>query len=242
MTALKLIVLSLRYSSWSMRPWLALTHAGAAFETETVLLPHMQTAGVSAADDLTPTPIGTRRKLGSIHGLFPVLRVDDTPIHESLAICEYVAEQFPAAGLWPSDSLERARARAICCEMVSGFSALRNELSCHLFARVTNFTPAPETQTDIARIFELWHECLAHSGGPFLFGTFTIADAMYFPVLTRFSTYNVRLPDSLRDYAVALESAPAVKKLMSVARQAPATPVYDEYIRQLGGDPDSGLN
>jgi len=93
MTQLKLTALSLRYSSWSMRPWLALTHAGATFDTQTVELPHMQRAGDSAdgskkTAQIEPTPLSDRRALGSIHGLFPVLRVDEIPVHESLAICE----------------------------------------------------------------------------------------------------------------------------------------------------------
>ena len=125
--------------------------------------------------------------------------------------------------------------------MVSGFQALRNELSCHLFARVPGYSPAPDTQTDIARIFEIWQECLDRSGGPFLFGDFGIADAMYYPVLTRFRTYDIALPDTIEKYGTALESAPAVRQLIEIARTAPATPVYDEYIRSLGGDPDTAL-
>ena len=115
MPHLKLTVLSLRYSSWSMRPWLALTHAGAAFSKETVELAHMQqqadfSSGTIDLTNVQPTPLSDRRALGSVHGLFPVLRVDDVPIHESLAICEYVAEAFPAAGLWPEDPVDRAEA------------------------------------------------------------------------------------------------------------------------------------
>ena len=103
MSKLTLTVLSLRYSSWSMRPWLALYHTGVPFDTETVSLPHM-------ARQAEATTLGERRKLGSVRGLFPVLRVDGTPIHESLAICEYVADAFPDAHLWPADSLQRAAA------------------------------------------------------------------------------------------------------------------------------------
>jgi glutathione S-transferase len=118
MSKLTLTVLSLRYSSWSMRPWLALTHAGVKFETETVELPHMQRAGDT-------TSLAQRRAMGSVRGLFPVLRVDGTAIHESLAICEYVADTHAATQLWPADALRRAEARAICSEMVSGFTSMR---------------------------------------------------------------------------------------------------------------------
>ena len=246
MPDLKLTVLSLRYSSWSMRPWLVLTHAGAAFTTDTVQLAHMQqqadfSAGTIDLTDIEPTPMADRRALGSVAGLFPVLRVDDVPIHESLAICEYAAEAFPAAGLWPDDPLDRAQARAISCEMVGGFASMRNQLACHLFGRVPGFAPSAETQKDIDRVFELWSACLERSGGPFLFGRFGIADAMYFPVLTRLRTYDIPLAAGVADYAQAPESAPAVQKLLDVAKDAPRTKIYDDYLRALGGDPDAAL-
>ena len=242
----QLTVLSLRYSSWSMRPWLALTHAGATFSRETVELGHMQekadfSKGSIDLTNVVPTPLSDRRALGSVHGLFPVLRVDDVPIHESLAICEYVAESFPAARLWPDDALDRAQARAISCEMVSGFANMRAQLACHLFGRVPGFVPSAETQSDIARVFELWSECLERSGGPFLFGRFGVADAMYFPVLTRLRTYGIPLAKTITDYAQALDNLPAVQKLFEVARSEPRTAVYDDYLRALGGDPDATL-
>lgn len=234
MSKFTLTVLSLRYSSWSMRPWLVLYHTGAPYETETVELPHMKRQGET-------TSLEQRRALGSVRGLFPVLRVDGTPIHESLAICEYVAEAFPNAHLWPAEPLQRAAARAICSEMVSGFTAMRNELSCHLFGRVPSFSPSAAARTDIDRVFEIWGEKLEASGGPFLFGRFTVADAMYFPVLTRFRTYGVELPNDLRAYAEALETQPAVQALVAVAATAPRIPVYDDYLRRFGGDPDAAL-
>jgi len=231
---MKLTVLSLRYSSWSMRPWLALTHAGAAFETETVELPHM----VRQADT---TSLAQRRALGSVRGLFPVLRVDATPIHESLAICEYVAETFPNARLWPDDALHRAEARAICCEMVSGFTSMRGELSCHLFGRIAGFTPSTAASADIARVFEIWNDALARSRGPFLFGRFSIADAMFFPVLTRFRTYGIAVPPPLAAYARAMDEQSAVRALLALAKSAPRIPVYDDALIARGGDPDGAL-
>jgi glutathione S-transferase len=226
MAELKLTVLSLRYSSWSMRPWLALTHAGADFETETVQLESFET-----------TTLAERRTLGSVTGLFPVLRVDGAAIHESLAICEYVAESFPDAGLWPSETIARARARAICSEMVGGFLPMRAELACHLFARVPQFEPSDAVHANIDRIFEIWTECLERSGGPFLFGPVTIADFFYFPVLTRFRTYGIELSSAVSAYTMALETQPAVVALTDQARTAPATAVYDEYVLKLGGNP-----
>ena len=168
-----------------------------------------------------------------------MLYVDGVPIHESLAICEWVADTYPEAKLWPDDALERARARAISCEMLSGFRSLRNELSCHVFARVPNHVPQPETEVDIRRVFEIWSGCLAASGGPFLFGSFGIADCLYFPVLTRFRTYGVELAPDLDAYGRALDVHPAVEAWRKLALTAPRTPIYDDYIRGLGGDPDA---
>lgn len=234
MPKLTLTVLSLRYSSWSMRPWLALTHAGVTFETETVELPHMQ----GHAKD---TSLADRRAKGSVRGLFPVLRVDGTPIHESLAICEYVADTNPLAKLWPTDALQRAEARAICTEMVSGFTSMRGEMSSHLFGRIAGFKPGPAAQADVARVLEIWDEKLSRSGGPFLFGHFTIADAMYFPILGRFRTYGVELPTSLVAYGHTMDALPAVRALIDVARGAPRIPVYDDALRRIGGNPDGAL-
>jgi glutathione S-transferase len=234
MPRLTLSVLSLRYSSWSMRPWLALTHAGASFETKTVELPNMGRPNAPS--------LAERRALGSVRGLFPVLHVGSAAVHESLAICEYVAEAFPHARLWPADPLRRAEARAISCEMLSGFGNLRGELSCHLFGRVPSLRPSAAALEDIARVFEIWGEKLESSGGPFLFGDFSIADAMFYPVLTRFRTYRVAIPATLSAYAAALDSHAAVRALHAVARAAPHIASYDERLVQLGGDPDAGLD
>ena len=234
MPTLTLNVLSLRYSSWSMRPWIALTHAGAKFETVTVELAGMGTPNAP--------PLAQRRKLGSVRGLFPVLRVDDTPIHESLAICEYAAEAYPQAALWPADPVVRAEARSVSCEMLSGFGNMRRELSCGLFGHVPGFTPGPAARADIARVFEIWGEKLQRSGGPFLFGRFSIADAMFYPVRTRFRTYGAAIPASLAAYVQALDAHPAVRTLVELARSAPRIAAYDAAMRKLGGDPDAALN
>ncbi len=235
MPELHLTVLSLAYSSWSMRPWLALTHAGASFDIRSVELEYMQ--GQEDGSD----SLESRRELGSVHGLFPVLRVNGTPIHESLAICEYAADAFPQARLWPEDIVLRAQARAVSSEMHSGFSQLRKELPCNLFARVSGFEPAAGTRKDIARVFEIWTEALERSNGPFLFGEFSIADAMYYPVLTRFRTYGIELPALLETYAQQVDSLPAVQRLVAVAGNEPRVPIYDDYVRSLGGDPQAAL-
>lgn len=230
MAELKLTVLSLRYSSWSMRPWLTLTHAGARFTTETVELESFET-----------TTLPERRMLGSITGLFPILRVDGTPIHESLAICEYAAEAYPEASLWPDGILDRARARAICAEMVGGFGAMRSEMTCHLFGRAPAFRPSDAARSNIDRVFELWGECLERSGGPFLFGKATIADFFYYPVLTRLRTYGIELTGAAQTYAAAVDGLPAVMSLIARARSEPKIGIYDDYIRKLGGEPDAAI-
>lgn len=242
MPPLKLVVLSLRYSSWSIRPFLALTHAAAPFELKVVELPRMDRRGASGA----PLQVGValreqRRPLGSVTGSFPVLWIGEAPIHESLAICEWAADTYPEAGLWPEATLARAQARAVSCEMATGFSAIRSELSCHLLGRVSGFRPSAAAEQEIGRVFELWQECLQRSSGPFLFGRFGIADCMYYPMLTRFISYGVQLPAALAPYASALEQVPAVRQLWALARQAPRIAVYDEYLRSLGGDPDAAL-
>ncbi len=228
-----------------MRPWLALTHAGADFVTDTAEV----TLGRQTAPDeddaslakIAARTLDERRAKGSVTGLFPVLHVGDTPIHESLAICEWVNEAFPEAGLWPEDGLARARARAIASEMATGFTNLRTQMSCHLFARVSGVRPSAGTASDIARVFEIWNEALDRSGGPFLFGRFGIADAFYYPVRTRFRTYGVALPERLAAYAEALDSLSTVRALEALARTASRLPAYDDYVRALGGDPDAGL-
>ena len=241
---LRLTVLSLRYSSWSIRPWLALRAAGASFETETVVLPDLATPIDPTGSDFVGAKrqqLADRRAQGSVTGFFPVLHVDGIPIHESLAICEWVAESYPEAGLWPAETIDRARARAVCCEMASDFSHLRGKMPCNVFARVPGFEPDRETMLEIDRVLEIWRGSLQHSGGPFLFGAFGIADAMYFPVLKRFRTYGISLGKELEVYAEGVESHPAVEAWRSVARQAPPIPSYDHAIRELGGDPEALL-
>lgn len=245
-SSLRLVVISLRYSSWSMRPWLALSHAGASFKTDTAtpdLARQMLTpAGEDAAlAKFAEDELKVRRQIGSVTGLFPVLYVDGQPIHESLAICEWVNETYPEARLWPDDAMDRAQARAISCEMATSFLNMRTQMSCHLFGRVSHFTPNAATRRDIERVHEIWRGALERSGGPFLFGRFSIADAMFFPVRTRFRTYGVPLPDDLAGYASALDALPAVRALHALARTSPVIPAYDEYLRGFGGDPTAAL-
>lgn len=240
--SLELRVISLRYSSWSMRPWLALRHANIPFTTRTVEIPalsrQMSTGGGVAA---MAVDLGQRRDLGSITGLFPVLRIGEFAIHEALAIMEWAAEHAPDAQLWPEAWRSRALARAICAEMASGFGEVRATMSCHLFGSVGGFSPNPDARRQLDRLFEIWDTCLQRSGGPYLFGHFSNADCMYFPMFTRLLTYGVKLDATALRYGSALLHNPAVIDLIELARSAPSIRAYDQYLESLGGSPTARI-
>jgi glutathione S-transferase len=206
---LTLYVGSKRLASWSLRPYLALAHAGAAFATETILLDRPETKAQIAA-------VNPARRV-------PVLHHDGLVIGESLAICEYVAELYPAAGLWPDDRRARARARAVATEMHAGFAALRREMPMDIGAKKPHVGRTVESLADIDRVLEIWREQLAASGGPFLFGTFTIADAMFAPVTTRFVTYEIELDDICAAYVRAVGELPAMRQWHADADVEPRT-------------------
>ena len=166
------------YSSWSMRAWLALRLAGAEFEEQVF--------------PLGEPGVRERIRRHSPTGRVPALADGDLVVWDSLAIAEYVAERFPGAALWPPDHAARARARAACAEMHSGFAALRANMPFNVRRRSPGKGRAPGVQEDVERIVELWRGCLA-AGGPFLFGRFGLADAFYAPVVLRFRTYAVPL-------------------------------------------------
>ena len=178
---MEIVVGTKRWSTWSLRPWLALKRTGAAFDETLVPLRELET---SEAEIRKHSP----------SGLVPVLKDGDLVIWDSLAICEYLAERFPDAALWPADAGARALARATAAEMHSGFPSLRGECPMDIHLRdIVELSPA--TQGDIRKIVARWSGLLARSGGPFLFGGWTIADAFYTPVATRFRTYGVKLSD-----------------------------------------------
>ena len=181
---MELVIGTKAWSTWSMRPWLVLRKTGAAF-TET-LIPLRQENDRSAAAILAHSP----------SGLVPFFRDGEVAIGDSLAICEYLAERFPDAGLWPADAAARASARSAAAEMHSGFASLRGECPMDLAAPVTAVELSEATGKDVRRIVALWNDLLARFGGPWLGGAqWGIADAMFTPVATRFATYGVRLSD-----------------------------------------------
>ena len=201
---------SKRYSSWSLRAYLALAHAGASFETRTILLDRPETSAQVA--QVSPT------------GRVPVLHHGDLVIWDSLAICEYAHELFPDAGLWPADRARRARARSISAEMHAGFAALREHMPMELDAEKPGQGHTPEALADARRVQAIWRDALAASGGPFLFGAFSIADAMFAPVTTRFTTYGVSVDAACRAYVDAIAALPSMQRWRADAIVEPRRP------------------
>jgi glutathione S-transferase len=198
------------WSSWSMRPWLALKRAGAPF-TETLI--HLRTLETEA----------NIRAAGSPNGHVPVLKDGERVIWDSLAICEHLADRFPAAKLWPDDSIARALGRAATAEMHAGFPSLRGECPMDLSLR-TEMELSELTHAEIRRIVELWSDLRGRyaAGGDFLLGPWSIADAFYTPVATRFRSYGVRLTDygdagAAGAYAEALLETPEFKEWEAAA-------------------------
>jgi glutathione S-transferase len=206
---LTLILGNKNYSSWSLRPWLALKHVGVPFREVIVALDQPTTAAQIAR--YSPS------------GRVPVLQHGELSIWDSLAICEYLNESFPAAQLWPADPKARAWARSISAEMHSSFTALRQNMPMKIRESLPGKGMAVGVQEDIDRITAIWRETRSHCGqrGAFLFGELSIADAMYAPVATRFQTYGVKLDSESRDYADALLSLPAMKEWYAAAAAEP---------------------
>lgn len=217
---MQLIVASKNYSSWSMRPWVLMKHFGVPFEE--VLIPLA----------LPGTDQAIRRYSPS--GKLPCLIDGDVVVWDSLAICETLAERYPEKAFWPKDPAARAHARAISAEMHSSFAALRNAMPMNIRARVEDFKVNAEVAeavaADIARIDDLWSACLARSGGPFLFGDFTIADAMYVAVVMRFNSYAPSLSEAAATYAARVTALPAVQQWIKAAVQEAGIARYDSLI------------
>lgn len=208
-TARPTLTLSSRnYSSWSLRGWLMARFAGLDFDEVMV----------------SPDDVDARKELLLLAPSIrvPCLTHEGAKVWNTMAIGHYLDEVFPKAGLLPTDRLARAHCLSICGEMNSGFANLRSALPMNLKARFPNFKIWAGAQPDIDRIVELWSECLANYGGPFLFGAQrTLADAMYAPVCTRFLTYGVRLPAACAAYCDTVMAMPEMKAWMEAARKEP---------------------
>jgi glutathione S-transferase len=201
---LTLVIGNKNYSSWSMRPWVAATAFGIPFTEVRVLLDQPDTAA----------SIGRYSGAGRV----PVLLAGDITVWDSLAICEYLAEQFPDKHLWPQDVAARAIARSVVAEMHSGFTGLRSAMSMNVKASLPGRGRTADAQADIGRIGEVWEDCLSRYGHhEFLFGDFSIADAFFAPVVLRFKTYGVALAPALQAYCDRVLAHPAVARWVNEA-------------------------
>jgi glutathione S-transferase len=209
MADLTLTIGNKNYSSWSLRPWLAAKMGGIAFDE--VLIPLYQ-------------PGSTEEILShSAAGKVPVLHHGAVTVWESLAVCEYLAETFPEAGLWPEDKAARAVARAVATEMHNGFLPLRRHLPMNIRRTPSVRHLPPEIRADIDRVAVIWRDCRARfgAGGECLFGRFTIADAMYAPVVSRFRSYCVALGQVEDAYCTTIMTLPAMQEWVAAATAEP---------------------
>ena len=210
---MKLLIGNKNYSSWSMRPWVMLTQFDIPFEEVMTRFDSFSPDSRFKATVTALSPVGK----------VPILVEDDGfAIWDTLAIAETVAEKFPDKALWPRDARRRARARSVCAEMHSGFAALRSAFGMNIEASLPDvgarvLAANAAARADVARVIQLWQEALAESGGPFLFGDYSIADAYYAPVVTRLRTYALPVP---ADVAAYMERALAAKGTAAWIRDA----------------------
>ncbi|SCA55456.1 Glutathione S-transferase domain protein [Candidatus Terasakiella magnetica] len=192
MSDMKIILGNRNYSSWSLRPWLVMKHLGLDFDE--IVVPLFE--GDFKEELLKHSPSGK----------VPVLKFKDQEIWDSLAICEYLNEENPDAGLWPVETEARAIARSVSYEMHSGFFNIRNDMPMNIRRTIDGFSPSSLCQEDINRIIEIWTSCRQRFGqsGPFLFGQFSIADAMFAPVVSRFNSYRIPIKGVAADYMHAI--------------------------------------
>ena len=202
------------YSSWSFRPWIAMAAAGVPFTDH--VIPFDFAGGNPEFRKISPT------------GKVPVLHHGAVRVWESLAIIEYVAELFPDAGLWPQDRAARAEARAISMEMLSGFRALRNACPMNIRRKPGAIDLPAGVMDDVARIETIWKDALARSSGPFLFGGFCAADAMYAPVVNRLEAYCLTRDETVLAYIARMKAHPAWQTWQAAALAEPWIVPEDE--------------
>ncbi len=203
--ALQLIIGNKNYSSWSMRPWLVLKEAGIPFEETVMRLDYAVPDSVFKREIVKLNPAGR----------VPVLVDGDLVIWDSLAIVEYLAEKFPEKQLWPADAKTRARARSVVAEMHSGFGALRTHFGMNIEAALQHVGPRvlaeqPQAKADLDRIVQMWSDLLAACKGPLLFGSFSIADAFYAPVVKRMVSYGLPVPPVVQGYIDRVQALKSV--------------------------------
>jgi len=216
MTDLTIYLGNKNYASWSLRAWLALKATGADFAEE--VIPLFQPGSGETLLKYSPS------------GRVPVLHHGETVVWDSLAISSYLGDIFPYAGLWPTDPAAKAMARSISAEMHSGFQALRSTFPMNIRSSFPGREFSPDAQADINRVMAIWRQCRNRYGegsGDFLFGPFTIADAMYAPVATRFRTYQIDLEREADAYCDAIMNLPAMQEWVAAARDEPM--IIDQY-------------
>ena len=205
MPGLQLVIGNKNYSSWSLRPWLLLRQMGLEFEE--ILIPLFREDSREKISQYSPA------------GKVPILREGERAVWDSLAIAEYLAEKYPRMNLWPEDPAARALARCVSAEMHSGFAALRGECPMNIHRKPTPLEFSAATQADVARIQEIWRDARSRYSklGPFLFGHFSIADAMYAPVVFRFTRYAIEMDEVSRAYAETILALPAIQEWIQAA-------------------------
>jgi glutathione S-transferase len=204
---MKLLVGNRNYSTWSLRPWLVLRHFALPFEDEVLMLSGPRWRETLA--ERSPT------------GKVPVLIDGDLALPETLAIIEYLADAFPEKPIWPADRRDRALARAAASEMHAGFSQLRTHAPMNLRASHPGKVDLDSVRKDLHRVEQLWGDLLGRSGGPFLFGEFTAADAMFAPLATRLRTYDLPASDTAAKYVEAIYALPAFQEWRALALKEP---------------------
>jgi glutathione S-transferase len=191
------------YSSWSLRPWLLLKQFGIEF-TESKIPLFNKTSKLQLLAQ-------------SSSGKVPVLKDGDLTIWDSLAICEYIADLYPDTPCWPANKQNKALARSVSCEMHSSFMSIRNTLPMNCRKNIVYSPITVEVQGDIERICQIWKECLSKSNGPFLFGEFSIADAMYAPIVLRFKSYGIKVGEIESNYMSTILALESLQQWMSAA-------------------------
>lgn len=214
MDSLTLYIGNKNYSSWSFRPWIAMEATGIPFEE--ILIPFDFPAGNPRIREISPT------------GRVPVLLHGSLRVWESLSIIDYVSDLYPEAGLWPKDRAQRAVARSVSMEMLSGFRALRGACPMNIRRERGKIALADGVMADVLRIETIFRELRGRSGGPFLFGGFSAADAMFAPVVSRFDTYDLVTASDTLSYMSALKAHPAWLKWEAAARAEPWSVPKDE--------------
>ena len=224
--SLQLVIGNKNYSSWSMRPWVLMTQLGIPFVEHKLRFDfNPGSAFRQAVARVSPA------------GRVPVLLDGDFAVWDTLAITEYLHERFPEHGVWPTEARARARARSLCAEMHAGFGALRSHCPMNIEAelpavgaRIVQEQPA--VREDLARLESMWADALAGSGGPFLFGAFSAADAFFAPVAMRITRYGLPVSAATRAYLQRLEAAPGVARFIADALAEQDFLDFEEPYRQ----------